>query len=575
LNGLKSRRELPEMKRSYSILLLFTLILAGVILSVQLPFGYYMEDNVFHAAKIAASKNHEYFTEPISGYGIVYPSMFFIINGNIARIFDLNPFQMSRLIQLFIFIGYVLSGWFFCNVILRNRQLATLCSLCLVFLIFAPTGKYFLVQNPYGFSIPFALAGFGLLLRWYQSKKLTHLVWGALLSGIAVNIWWYNMVPLAAIALGVTYGFVRQSELRQRLGGYIICASVLLVTISYNFVVLYVARDALGLHEGLLSSSALSNYQSTGSLIKEWSLNTLLRGNMQFFKYLIPDVPQSSSIPVVAYGLVASVYFYLIVLPFNWIMVFFSARYAMKSRSENGLPMILLIASIFIIVVSFFVLYSYNISVMRRIQMFAFVFLLPSFVRFMEHRVGDGLRERIMRVMASVGAASMVYFAAYSTELDLSRPTSPATEEVAGFIEDLPDWPRSRVFMTSLDVHFLCRYTAFRSFVINESSCAHIKRNRCDSLHSAYWSIKRLDENWQEAAERYDTKYGIIGKLEIRKYPIVRVPRDTGEGSLLWSFRENTTLVFENEEWAVFELKARHGMRGSFVTVDPGDRVDP
>jgi len=542
-----------DRKNAHIFIVVTISLLAGVILSIQLPYAYYAEDSVFHSAKLLAAADNEYFTEAVTGYDIPYPSLFYVINGNAMRIFGLDTFQMDRLLQLFIFIGYFFAGGFFLASIFRDRRIAALGCLCLVFLLFAPTGKYFLIQNPSNFSIPFMLAGLGFMMKFYRRPLLRFGLIGALLIGIAVDIWWWNIVPAGGISTGMIYGFYKMRIMKIRLNRILACIGVFVLAVSYNLFALYCIRDSLGFHHSMLTRHSLANSQSMFDLARIWGITFLTKGNGQFSQYLVPEVLNNASTAFMLYGVAASLYFYLIVLPFNFIMAAFSCRETARRDDECWMLEVLLVASVVVLAASFVITFSFNISVIRRIQLYSYIFLLPGFLQFLRGLLFRDRWRRFGMILTCVAAVSILYTAVYSNEITISRPTSAETEEIVDQIENMP--PRSgRIFMHYLDVNILARYARFRSFRIWPKRRFHVDKCHWDSLDLAYKSIIEFDSNWREWAEYYDTRYAILGKYEIHKFPIVMEPRDTAEGSMLAAFRDNSEVALENDEWIVFNL---------------------
>ena len=312
-------------------LLITALIAATALLSIQLPFLYYSDDIVFHAAKVMDARHGDFYTDPVTGFATAYPPLYHIILGTAARLFDMDSFQTSRTVQVVQFLGLFLSAFFLFGRALPRREQAALGALVLVLLMYAPTGRYWLLANPFNFSVMFVLAGITLLLNWYQSRRLAAGVIGVAILGIGIDIWWWNVFPAAGVAAGMLAALARERRLRQAVPALGLIGAVLVVVLAYNLWPLYQVRDILPNYRSHMSETSHFSQHGLSRTVFDWGIDFLLKGNRQFFKYLYPAAFSSESRLVIAYGLVATIYFYLIVLPFNYLMLAFSVRQSVRT----------------------------------------------------------------------------------------------------------------------------------------------------------------------------------------------------------------------------------------------------
>jgi len=536
------------------------LIIAGLILSIQLPFAYYSADNVFHTAKIMAAADGEITTDPITGFKGVYPPLFHTLFGFIAWLFGLSGFQVMRLVQVANFAGLHLAAWYLYRTIIGDREQSALAALCTTLLIYGPTGKYIFFQNPFNTSIIFCLLGTAWLIRYHQSSKFRYGVFGVIAFGIGVNIWWWNIFPLAGVMLGIAYLAWRKSGPGTAMVRILGLLLPLAVVLSYNLFVFLQIKDVLPNYDYDMTAYSYFGKHSFGQTILAWIGGFLLKGNQPFLKHLFPAAMSAESKVVLLYAFFASVHYYLIILPFNFAMLYFSSKKALaeiRARSNNA-AIILFIAAVVTFLLSIIALFRTDPSVLRRIQFHCFLFMMPGFMIFVFSRLGDS-RGRIFKYgLTIIGAGVMLFTVVYRFSPDFDNPLPRETKEVVAWIESLPDHADTRIFTTGLDALILCREVRFRTFILDQYNPVYFRldKTQADSIYNAYQSIVNTDNRAEFWLKTFDTRYAIIGKKAVNISPVMtKITENEKAGHMLSFFGDRGEMIFENSHWAVFDLR--------------------
>ncbi len=535
------------------------LALVTLLLSVQLPFLYYSDDIVFHAAKIMAARDGDFFTDPVTGFKTIYPPFYHMIAGGMAGLFDLSSFQTSRLIQVFQVLGLFLAGFFFFGRFLRSRDQTATAGLLLILLLYAPTGRYWLLANPFTFSFPLVLTGMALLIDWRRRGALGRGLAGALLCGIGISIWWWNMIPVIGMAAGLLVLPRAQSGRSRQRTEALLIGGVLAVALAANLWPLWSVREILPDYRGF---SRHAGYVAQHDLLRslgEWAGGFLLKGNAQFFKYLYPEAWSSPNRLVVIYGLFASVYYYLLVLPINGLLLVTSVREGLR-RARAGLrdeSFAMLVAASVTFLLSLATLFQTNSSITRRVQFYCYLFLVPAFLIFWWDRLHLD-RNAIRRwSLAVVCGGAMLYSVVYRFDLTLTDPISPATAEVAAFVKALPGHADRRIFVTQYDNHRLLRTARYRSFLLRGNPTYFQQdKVRADSIETAYTRIIEGGPAAEDQLREFGTEFAIVGKTSAGISPVMNQEgSDPAREHVTAYFRRYAEPVLENAEWVVFRLE--------------------
>lgn len=546
-------------KYKYTFLFGAVIGVAIVLLFLQIPFAYYSGDNVFHIAKISASADGEYFTDPITGCQSIYPPYFHIFWGNVSGIFDLNGFQISRLIQAINFLGLFLSGFFLLYVILKDTEKASLSALAIGLLIYAPTGKYIFLQSPYNFSVMFILTGTSLLLLFYQSQKMKYGIASALMLGWGINIWWWNIIPVGGLLAGMILVCARENRRLLISPKFLVAGAVLGLMLCMNLWPLSQIRAVLPNYNYDMIKYSFAGQHSFIETILAWLTAFIFKGNQQFFKHLFPAALDSSSRVVLLYGLVASIYYYLLVLPFNYLMISVSVKQSLMSfrKKQSGTNIILLSGAIATFLLSIVALYRADQSVVRRIQFYAFLFLLPAFCYYLWNRFDLLERHRRLTAIAcSILSLALIFTVVYRFEINAYNNLPAARSEVIRFIENLPNHAHTRIFLTEPDTQILAREVRFRSFILSgHPTYFRQDEKQADSVYNAYISILNRAEDARASLVEFETKYAIVGKSPVNLSPVIsKVAENSLSESMIEFFDNFGTVRLENDNWVIFEL---------------------
>ncbi len=546
-------------KYKYTILFFFVISCAVILLSVQIPFAYYSGDNVFHVAKISAAADGEFFTDPITGCQTIYPPYFHIIWGKITQIFGLNGFQVSRLIQAINFLGLFGAGFFLLMVIFKNTEKASLATLSIGLLIYAPTGKYIFLQSPYNFSLPFILGGIALLLLFYQTDRMKYAIPAALVLGWGINIWWWNIIPVGGILVGLIIVMLRENWRKLISSKFLITGLLIGMILCLNFWPLYKIREILPNYDYDMSKYSYAGKHTFIENITAWLGTFIFKGNQQFFKHLVPSVLGSSSTVVLLYGFVASIYYYLIVLPFNCLMIFLAAKGGLKSLREkySGIEIILMCGAVSAFLLSVVALYRTDQSVVRRIQFYAFLLPLPVFFRYVWTRFDPLVRRRRMTMaVALVFSLAIMFTVIYRFEPNINNNLPATRREVIQFINNIPNHAQTRIFLAENDTQILAREVRFRSFILSGHPTYFRQDERqADSVYNAYMMIlSRTYQSLDRLAE-FDTKYAIIGKSSVNLSPVInQISENSSPDRMIGYFKKVGSVVLENDDWVIFQL---------------------
>lgn len=547
------------VKYKYTLLLFTVLVVAITILSSQIPFAYYSGDNVFHIAKISAASDGEYFTDPVTGCLTIYPPYFHIIWGGLAGPLDLNGFQISRLIQLFNFLGLLLSGYFVLRVILKDTEKASLAALAIGLLIYAPTGKYIFLQSPYNFSISFILCGAGLLLLFYETDRLKYGIPAALILGWGINIWWWNIIPVGGLLSGLLFVLWHESRKRLVTSSSFVFVALLGLVLSFNLWPLYQIREILPNYNYDMIKYSFAGQHSFIENILAWLGAFIFKGNQQFFKHLFPAAWNSTSMVVVVYGLMSSIYFYLLVLPFNYLMIYLSAKNSLESfrAKHSGVEIILMAGAISAFLLSIVALYRTDQSVVRRIQFYAFLFLLPGFCRYLWSRFDIFRHHRRIAILSGVVfSLAIIFTVIYRFDINVYNNLPETQKEIVRFIKKIPNHAQTRIFLTEYDTQILAREVRFRSFILaGHPTYFRQDERQADSVYNAYTAILNRGDETLGRLEEFDTRFAIIGKASVNLSPVISsMSENSLADNMIGYFKKIATVVLENDDWVIFKL---------------------
>ncbi len=196
----RARGRARTLKARVSVALLaLTVTAAATLLALQRPFAFYSPDVSFHAAKLLRASHGEIFRDPVTGTPSIYPPAFHVLFGSLNRLLRLDPPHLAVLIEVVDFVGLMVAAFFLARAVIGDSGEAAVCTLCLPLLFYSPTGRHVLLVSPSNFALVLQLAGFAVVCTALRSGRDSVLAAGALLSGVAVNVVWYDAVPAVAL----------------------------------------------------------------------------------------------------------------------------------------------------------------------------------------------------------------------------------------------------------------------------------------------------------------------------------------------------------------------------------------
>lgn len=517
-------------QHAYLILLLTLLAMATILLLTKPPFLFYSPDISYHSSKILRAMHGEYFLDPFSGTQTIYHPLFHVVFGSLNRVLQFNAFEMMQLIGLVNFLGLFLGFFLLAKVVLKDNKLAYVGTLSLALIFYAPTGRYILLQNPSNFSLIFLLPSLACLYSYAENRKVRQLALGSILGGIAVNIWWYNILPLGAFALGLAFYFIRSKQFSKE----ILLAPVLFM-IPFLFTIwhLYSIQDVLPDY----GEKAEPIRAMDLNFMRAWLDTFFLKGNQQFASKLTPLS-------------LNSLHFYLLIMPFNLALLAGSAISYFKVRAKgNGnttLARVLFISAVLLILLSIPIFLFCKGAHVRRVQFIAYILLLIFAYKMYVVFMPRNLVRWILPVVATMSAIALLVTVSHTAKPFTSQ-IPQETREVVNFIESIPSHEDTRMFALGGSLRRLTPFVEFRSFVGPRHGTYYSQDPvSSERLYNQYSSIKEKRQDWYDALIASETRYLIF-----------RISADESESELANFYRDEGEVVLANSEWTIIEIPAK------------------
>lgn len=548
------------------------LALSAAMLAVQQPFAYFASDNVFHFAKVMLATRGEFALDPVVDVPSLYPPLFAMIGALFSKLFGLSTFVFARLIQIIDFVGAMALVYVLCRVTLRDAELAAWGALAYPLLLFGPTGKYFFYPNPSNFGLLFLLGGVALALLHLRRPSLVRALTGGAALGLSTVIWWWYAIPLVGLAIGfAAHAAVSRYTLRDFKAIAPIAAAALVPLLINLILVLQVQSDIGGAaysHSEHSSSAGLSVFES----VRTWVVTFLLKGNQPFLKHLIPEVLSVNSSVRLLYGVVGSIYFYLIALPFNYALVWLSLRQAWTARvrsardtaTRSDFGTILSVAALTTLALSFAATVLSNVATVRRIHFVCLILLLPGFIEWLRRHLPQSVRVSTRKLLPAAALALCAFTTVYSFAPQLTDPLSTETKDAARFIETALAEKPGRVFIRDFDARILYHETVFPSYVLYATEDANRVRRRAfgpagqalaDSLYRAYTATLSCHGEWERELMATGARFAVVSSVKMNQSPVVsKESANPGGAELMACFRERYEIIYENAEWTIFAL---------------------
>lgn len=535
----------------YSLTLVLVILCGSILLLIQPPFWFYSSDISFHSAKILRAQHNEFFIDPVSGYKSIYPSLFHIVFGRIAGVFYLNSFQVVKMIVWLNFVGLFISFFCFSKIIIKDIDDSVVASLSLSLIFYAPTGKYILLANPSNFSFIFLILGISSALLYIQQKRFLFAAIGSTLLGVSINLWWFNIIPVACVASLVCILLLKEQSLRKEIWK-VLCSVIILCTIlSYNLWHYLKIRDILINYDTIFFHG--KGFFATESIVSKFRIlimTFLTKGNLQFKDRLFP---YASIFPVddleSAHGLALSVHYYLIVLPFNVLLLIWSTRLFIRSYKvkEFWLYRFLFAVAILIVISSISILFVADLGQLRRVQFVTYILLLPLFFQGIRLSVVEPWKKILFHLIMVISILSLFFTVIHSRQIQIDSTLPLETKEVIEYINEIPEHENTRIFMLENDLELLIPFIRFRSFTL----LSHPTGNWADPitgdrLHRDFQIIRNMDKNWYEVLRANQCRYLIFNtdQQSIEKQDLIEFYKVRG------------SIVFDNLKWLVIDIDA-------------------
>ena len=533
-------------RHTWCITLLLTLAISGTILALEFPTGFYSPDVSYNTAKILRASEGEFFIDPFIGIPTIYPSLYHFCFGLLKRFLDFDSLQIVQLIMLFDFIG-LFAAFFYCaRAFFNNTEETSLCVLALPLIFYAPTGRYILYAQPSAFSYVFLVFGIGALYKYFMSPRLIYLALGGFLLSFAVNIWWINAFVVFPMLLLLIYYIIRRGPI-PRLSHVFVFILALLLPCIYTAWQFYNIWDILP-HYFAGTSEKIEFPRSITDLIT----NFLNKGNLPFFdSFYFWDFSKgtlaSTSVPdrvKLLYSLLSIVHYFLLVLPFNLLLVAYVCWMLLRKDKlilhDARLLRTLPIGGFFILVCSIGAVADKG--KLWRVHFIVYVmFLLFAYKTLLLSISSERLRKLFIAInIASV--FSLIFSVTFSPRLFTSR--IPENDNaIVQFISSIQNHSSERIFMLVYGMHRTAQFVTFQSF--NESldgSSHHADPIAASKIHNDFLTIKEKRKDWPNVLRERNIKWFIFRISEPEELAVFR------------QYQNDGSIILRNRDWIVLAM---------------------
>jgi hypothetical protein len=532
-------------------MLALSLTLSGIILAIQFPILMYSPDGSYQAAKILRASQGDFFTDAITGISSIYPSLFHFVFGIVNRALGLNPIQLIQLIVLSDFLALFLAFYYFVTAFLKNAEEASLCVLSLSLVIYAPTSHYILLPQPSNFSFVFTLLSMGALYRYVMSQSVSSLIFGGLLGSLAINIWFPNVFFIFPIMLVVIYYLVRNGK-GPSFSHAAIFSLAFLIPCLWTAWHLYCIREILPYY---LPGKSMHHQVPVSERLTAWASTFLTKGNLPFMRHM--NFWDSSGSPTITenllsdatkrlHTLVSVVHYFVVVMPFNILLLTYSAVFMFRAEErilrDFSLLRTLAIGGCAVLLCTSVMPLIWDLSKLRRVHfLMSIMFLVFAFTT-----APVLVRSISLRKLSSyVGLASMfalVYTVVYSPRLFTST-LSESDHEIIQFVSSIPDRDHQRIFMLGEGLRRVVPFVTLNSFLeASEGRYFHQDPLTASKLYGDHLAMMEKAEGWQ-----------IVAREGNIKWVIMRVS-DPTELNVFNTYVNHGVVRLRNHDWAVLEL---------------------
>jgi hypothetical protein len=525
------------------------LLVSGTILALQFPLTIYSPDGSYHAAKILRVSEGDYFTDPFTGVATIYPSLFHLFYGLINRAIRFNPIQIVQLIVLFDFCALFSAFYYLVTAFIKNSEEASLCVLSFSLVIYAPTSHSILLAQPSSFSFVFLLFSVGALYRYAMNLNVRYLMLGGVLGSLAVNIWWSNVFSFFAIVVVLTYHLLRNGKAPSLIHVAIFAFSSLIPCI-YTAWHLYSIRDILPYY-----LSGPSREMPLSDRLTTCIVTFLTKGNLPFMHHMnfwdSSEVSRGTARLLAGelqrlHAMVSVVHYFVVVMPFNLLLVGYSAWLLLRKEwpiyPPFGLFRTLAIGGFAVFLCSSVMTFAEDVGKLSRVHFIIFImFLLFAFTTAPALVNSDKL-QKLSRFISIAAVFGLIYTVVYSPRLFTSK-LPQADNAVIQFVGSIPAHEHQRIFMLSEGLHRVAPFVTLQSFVEHRRGIYyHQDPNTVSELYRDFTILKQKTDEWKNVARDRNIKWVILRTSEMAELEVFK------------RYENDGILRYKNRDWAVLEL---------------------
>lgn len=524
--------------------------MATALLAVQFPITLYSPDVSFHAAKLLRATSGEFFVDPFTGTPTLYPTLFHLCFGLLNRALRLQAHELISLITVVNFAGLFAGFYYFVRPFFANAELASLCVLALALVFPAPTGHYILLAQPSNFSFVFLFAGFGALYRYLLSSKVVYLVAGGLLTSLAVNIWWSNVLGAASVLLVLAYfkiardGMPRYSHI-----GLLLLA--LFLPALFTLWHVYSIREIVPNYFAGISEGDGRAWNEVSKAVSNWLISLLTKGNLPFFHHFVfwdlSQAPYStrgflSDGIKAAYAVASIVHYFILVLPFNLFLLFYvlwAGTGKRKSFFTVDLATVrtLATAGIAVAVVSIFAYWA--LGHLRRVQFVGYALFLTFFLATAAMLFSAAKLKKLFTAVCAASVFAIFYTAVYSPVL-LGRGVSRHDMEVSRLVANTVNPNEDRVFVLDESRRRLAPFVRFQSFMDRREGRYYWQDPiTASKQYTQFLTIKEKRPEWSKIVRDTQTRLFIFRRS---------APEDM---ATYVKYQKAGPAIFTNRDWVV------------------------
>jgi hypothetical protein len=535
---------------TYRMTLLLSLVVSGIILAIQFPIFIYSPDGSFHAAKILRVSEGDFFTDPFTGVSTIYPSLFHFFFGLLNRALELNSIQMFQLITLVNFFGLFSAFYYFVAAFFNKAEEASLCTLFLSLVIYAPTSHYILLPQPSNFSFVFLLFSIGALYRYVMNPSAVYLILGGVLGSLAVNIWWSNGFSIFSIIVVLAYYSLTSGSVPRfsHIAMFIFALLIPCLYTAWHFCNIW---DVLPYY-----LSGTSRHKTVSDVLTSWIVTFMTKGNLPFMHHMnlwdLSITPKGSTANLLADGfrrlhsLASIVHYFVLVLPFNLLLVAYAC--AILLRKDNLTPFrcslirTLAIGGFAVLLSSSVMLFYVDVGHLRRVHFVIYIMFLLFAFTTVPVLIPSAKLRKLSLYISIASLFSLAYTVTYSPR-PFTGSLPESDNEIVRFVSSIPNRNHQRIFMLGEGLQRVAPFVTLQSFVEAREGRYYFQDPKTASeLYREFRIMKEKTPEWQNVARERNIKWVILRTSEATELEVFK------------QYANHGVLRCKNRDWAVLEL---------------------